>query len=296
MDIGYACSFTVDRVVHAGREWVQPGGPALYSALAAKSMGVRPVVYSAVGFDFLGVWLKKLRMLGVDVGRVGRVGTGLTTMFTITFNPPPRRLYTFNALGLDAYFGRVNIDEKYVYASFTFGEVGSEALHRIIEGRQVFLDVQGFARRTDARGLVGVAQPRVSFEGVRFLKVSHDEVIGEHGIIRRAFEEGVSEVVVTRGGGGAEVHTRDDKYYCPALAKPVRHLNTLGAGDVFGSAYFVSRVGGLGVRESLATATVAAALFIRRINAEPFFVLEVKKSHAERVAAKRVLLEGGGAT
>lgn len=291
MDIGYACSFTVDRVVHSGREWVQPGGPALYSALTAKSMGVKPVVYSAVGFDFLGVWLRRLRGLGVNVGRVKRVGNGLTTMFTITFEPPPRRLYTFNTLGLDAYFGRVNIDEKYVYASFTFGEVGREALDRIVEGREVFLDVQGFARHTDKTGLVNVVQPKVTLEGVRFLKVSHDEVIYEHGLIRRAFEEGVSEVVVTRGSEGAEVHTRDRKYFCPALAKPTRYLNTLGAGDVFGSAYFVSRVRGLGVREALAAAAVAAARFVRRINPEPFFELKIKKNHAERAASKRVMVE-----
>ncbi|MEM0120750.1 MAG: PfkB family carbohydrate kinase [Thermoprotei archaeon] len=288
MGLGYVCSFTVDRVIHTRGEWLQPGGPALYSALAARAMGGDPVVYSAVGFDFLGVWLDKLMALGVDVRRVARFRDALTTMFTISLRSSSRRLYAFNALRLDSYFRRVRINADHVYVSFTNGEVVSGTLSRIVRGKVVFLDLQGFMRRMDARGLVRVGEPKVSLEGVRFLKFSHDEVTNIGGLVKRGFKQGVSEILVTRGGGGAEVYTRMEKYYCPALAKPLSAKNTLGAGDVFGSVYFVSRIRGLSAREALAAASLAAASFVKRVGGLPFFELTVERDKIGVVASELV--------
>lgn len=288
MEIGYACSFTIDRLVHGGVQWLQPGGPALYSSLGALVVGARPVVYSAVGFDFEEEWLVRLGGLGVDIGGVGRVGGMLTTMFTAVFEGSGRRLYVFNRLGLDEYFGRVEIPHRELYVSCTFGEVGGGTLAKLVEGREVFVDLQGFSRTTDMAGLVRPTEPSVGFKGVRYLKVSHDDSLDLGGLLKRALSDGVEEIVVTRGGGGATVFCGGKTYFCPALTGVADQSKTLGAGDVFGSVYFAYRVGGRSVPVALSAASVAAARFVRRRSRNPFFSFKIDEGEVWRVAKTRV--------
>lgn len=293
MEIGYACSFTVDRLVYGGKQWLQPGGPALYSSSAALCAGAKPVVYSAVGFDFEERWLRRLGEMGVEVGRVERVSGRLTTMFTATFEGYGRRLYVFNRLGLDQYFGRTEIFHDRLYVSFTFGEVCSQTLKRIVGGREVFLDLQGFSRTTDEAGLVRHVGSQVDLEGVKYLKVSHDESKGIGKLARFAFDQGVCEVVFTMGGRGAAVFDGEATYFCPALTGSVDQPKTVGAGDVFGSVYFAYRLRGFGVPEALSAASVAAAKFVRRRSREPFFGFVVDEREVRRVADTKIRVRRG---
>jgi sugar/nucleoside kinase (ribokinase family) len=263
MEIGYACSFTVDRLLIGEKHVIQPGGPALYATIAAATEGVGPKVYSAVGLDFKNQWIKGLGDLGVDTQKVKRIRNRLTTMFTIAFKPNGRQLYVSNPLFLDDYFRQTKITEDLLYASFTFGEINSDTLRSIVDGREVFVDIQGFTRSSNLFGAVKVCEPRIDFDGIKILKVSDDEATDLKRLIRRALKNGVAEVLVTMGRRGAVVYTEGQVYSHPSLVKDAQAPNTLGAGDVFGSVYFICRTKGQSIVKALSTASERTASFIR---------------------------------
>ncbi len=121
-----------------------PGGPALYCSQALKYLG----------FDEFRVLTSKgvtycyLRRLGVDV-----VGLGIgETVFNIELSDG-RTLKLISKSFIDLT-DVGNYLSNYLLISLTMDEVPLKIIKELVRGREVVIDVQGFVRSVDERGVV----------------------------------------------------------------------------------------------------------------------------------------------
>jgi 2-dehydro-3-deoxygluconokinase len=90
--------------------------------------------------------------------------------------------------------------------------------------------------------------------------VAPDADSGEEAAVRSLLDAGAREVVITRGGDGAEAWTADDTAACRARA--VRVVDTIGAGDAFTAGYLSALLDGLNLAERLDRGAVLGAFAV----------------------------------
>ena len=119
-----------------------------------------------------------------------------------------------------------------------------ETLERIARRRRLLLDGHGLVRRVrSAHSSLDGEFDRALLRHVSILKLAEEEaqaILG-HGELEELRELGVPEIVVTFGGSGSLVLTRDAAVR--VAARPVRGDPT-GAGDAFSVAYLGARASG----------------------------------------------------
>jgi sugar/nucleoside kinase (ribokinase family) len=262
MKLGLICSFTFDRVIHHGSVILRPGGPALYSALAAVLMKTKSVLYTQIGFDFDQSVLKKLKNLGIDTSMINLEPSHLTPLFTLAYSGETRKIFLCGANTLDKYYRSLNIQENHVYVSFTHNELEKNTLYNLVKNKTTCIDIQGYARKANKSGLVGRVYPSLMLKHFTYVKFSQDEMVRPIQFTRKALNSGVEEVIVTKGKLGAEVYTSSEKYTCPSPS--IKTIgDPTGAGDVFTLTYFNCRVAGESIKQSMAKAAVNAGLVTR---------------------------------
>jgi len=109
--VGHA---SMDRVRISGREKLQPGGAAVYSALAAKTF-CRCGIVTRVGSDYPAGFIRELERWGVDTSGIKRVG-GSSTRFEIEYTPSGQANYTGYHPGAGRGLRREDIPARYLTA------------------------------------------------------------------------------------------------------------------------------------------------------------------------------------
>jgi sugar/nucleoside kinase (ribokinase family) len=257
--LGLVCSFTVDRVITHGETAIRPGGPALYSALAAAFMKTDSTLYTQIGFDFDQSVLERLEKVGVNTSMIKSDHSRLTPFFTLVYSGGTRKIFLCGSNTLDKYYRSVDIQESNIYISFTHNELNESTLYNLVQSKKTCIDIQGFVRKANSSGLVGRVHPTLELNYFTYIKFSHDEVDKPIQFVHKALNSKVEEVIVTKGRLGAEVYTRSEKYVSPPAQ--IRTIgDPTGAGDVFTLTYFNCRVSGESIEQSMAKATVNAGL------------------------------------
>jgi len=142
--------------------------------------------------------------------------------------------------------------------------VGAAVACAADRGVTVSLDVNYRSRLWSRREATATLTALV--QHVDILVASDDELelvatgSAEEERVNALLDQGVSEVVITRGAAGATVYTAEGKISSPA--RPVRVVDVIGAGDAFVAGYLSARVDGLAVSERLARATATAAFVV----------------------------------
>ncbi|MCL5788271.1 MAG: PfkB family carbohydrate kinase [Candidatus Marsarchaeota archaeon] len=258
MKIAIVGSFTVD--VFEGAN--VPGGPAYYSSVAASWMGAQPVVYASVGKDFSPRWLRGLSNIGADVSQVVVDHKQTTTSFNISYTPWGRVLKVLSRLDASKYYEEAQVSEGCAYVSFTFSEASEGVLKPLLRGTRVCVDAQGFSRGCTKQGVVEPRAPSLTPGWFETVKISTEDVPGYTEYVDRLVGCGeVKEVVLTSGREAINVYSGGWVYRLKP--EPVTERHPTGAGDAFGCAYYVSRIRGLSVAESLAAAASCASLMVR---------------------------------
>ncbi|MFE6100109.1 carbohydrate kinase [Streptomyces laurentii] len=268
----------------------RPGGGPYNTAIALGRLGARTAFCSRVSTDAFGdALVAGLRAAGVTTDLVQR-GPEPTTLAVASVGPDGSARYGFYVDGtadrLFALPGRLPEDVRAV----AFGTL-SLALE------PGALAYEALLRRSAADGLFTLLDPnirpgllpdpaayRARFAGwlpfVSLLKLSEEDADWLGGDPAGWLERGPAAVVLTRGGAGLTVYTRDDEVSVPAV--PVRVVDTIGAGDTVNAALLHGLVGrdvaAIGVeewREVLGFAARAAAVTCTRAGAEPPFAGEL---------------------
>ncbi|MEV7792358.1 carbohydrate kinase [Streptomyces sp. NPDC087512] len=273
------------------------GGGPYNTAVALGRLGSPTAFCSRVSYDAFGeALLDRLRETGVDVSPVER-GPEPTTLAVATVGAGGSAAYTFYVEGTaDRLFTAPSALPSGTRA-VSFGtcslvlEPGASAYEALL-------------RETAARGVFTVLDPNIRaglipdpdayrarftswLPSVSLLKVSVEDAEWLGGTPREWLAAGPAAVVVTRGGEGLAVFTRDGGEYA-VPGERVEVVDTIGAGDTVNAALLhglaardalsgraVGALGPGGWAELLGFAARAAAVTCSRAGAEPPYAHEV---------------------
>ncbi|MFJ9816401.1 carbohydrate kinase [Streptomyces sp. NPDC101151] len=273
------------------------GGGPYNTAVALGRLGSPTAFCSRTSYDAFGeALLDGLRRAGVDVSGVQR-GHEPTTLAVATIDAGGSAAYSFYVDGTaDRLFGAPTGLPAGTRA-VSFGtcslvlEPGASAYEELMRTAAA----QGLFTALDPNiraGLIPDADAyRARFKNwlpsVTLLKLSAEDAQWLGGSPREWLAAGPSAVVVTRGGDGLTVHTRDGAEYSVPGEK-VEVVDTIGAGDTVNAALLhglsaqdalspsaLAALGADGWQRLLRFAARAAAVTCSRAGAEPPYAAEL---------------------
>ncbi|MFI5682745.1 carbohydrate kinase [Streptomyces sp. NPDC051636] len=273
------------------------GGGPYNTAVALGRLGSPTVFCSRTSCDAFGeALLDGLRQAGVDVSAVQR-GTEPTTLAVATIGADGSAAYSFYVQGTADRLFTAPAGLPATARAVSFGtcslvlEPGASAyeeLMRTAAGQGLFTALDPNIRP----GLIPDADAyRARFKSwlpsVTLLKLSEEDARWLGGTPGEWLAAGPSAVVITRGGDGLTVFTRDGaQYSVPGVEVDV--VDTIGAGDTVNAALLhglsaqdalspgtVAALGADGWTRLLRFAARAAAITCSRAGAEPPFAAEL---------------------
>jgi 1D-myo-inositol 3-kinase len=210
------------------------GGAAAYSSLAAKRLGLRAGVVSAVGRDFLHY--EKLD--GIPIALSGDPADNETTTFQNIYEDGVRRQMI---RGVSAPIRSEHIPTEWLGAEIVYlcpvaNEVDKSIVHKF-PNSLIGVSPQGWMRQWDDQGRVSARKWRDAPDVLPHVDVV---VMSEEDIA--PFPEIVSEyielakiVILTRGDRGSTLFHAGKTISFPAFSVPT--VDPTGAGDVFALAF-----------------------------------------------------------
>ncbi|MFF9699702.1 carbohydrate kinase [Streptomyces griseofuscus] len=274
-----------------------PGGGPYNTALALGRLGSPTAFCSRTSYDAFGeALLDGLRRAGVEVAGVQR-GPEPTTLAVATIDGDGSASYSFHVDGTADRLFTAPASLPAETRAVSFG-----TLSLVLEpGASAYEELM---RRAAGQGLFTALDPNIRaglipdadayrarfaswLPSVTLLKVSAEDAAWLGGTPREWLAEGPSAVVVTRGGEGLTVYTRDGGE-CSVPGEKVDVVDTIGAGDTVNAALLhgLSALDALS-REALAAlgtdgwarllrfAARAAAITCSRAGAEPPYADEL---------------------
>ncbi|MEV0635668.1 carbohydrate kinase [Streptomyces sp. NPDC050619] len=273
------------------------GGGPYNTALALGRLGSRTAFCSRTSSDAFGeALLDGLRQAGVDVSAVQR-GAEPTTLAVATIDTNGSAAYSFYVEGTADRLFTAPVELPSGTRAVSFGtcslvlEPGASAyeeLMRTAAAQGVFTVLDPNIRA----GLIPDADAyRARFKSwlpsVSLLKLSEEDALWLGGTPREWLAAGPSAVVITQGGDGLTVFTRDGAVHSVPGEK-VDVVDTIGAGDTVNAALLhglsardalsPTALGGLradGWTRLLRFAARAAAITCSRAGAEPPYAAEL---------------------
>ncbi|MEU6461820.1 carbohydrate kinase [Streptomyces sp. NPDC046976] len=274
-----------------------PGGGPYNTALALGRLGSPTAFCSRTSYDAFGeALLDGLRRAGVEVAGVQR-GPEPTTLAVATIDGDGSASYSFHVDGTADRLFTAPASLPAETRAVSFGtlslvlEPGASAYEELMRraaGQGLFTALDPNIRA----GLIPDADVyRARFAGwlpsVTLLKVSAEDAAWLGGTPREWLAEGPSAVVVTRGGEGLTVYTRDGGE-CSVPGEKVDVVDTIGAGDTVNAALLhglsaldalsreaLAALGTEGWTRLLRFAARAAAITCSRAGAEPPYADEL---------------------
>ncbi|MEU2556215.1 carbohydrate kinase [Streptomyces sp. NPDC014684] len=274
-----------------------PGGGPYNTAVALGRLGSPTAFCSRTSEDAFGeALLDGLRRAGVEVTDVQR-GPEPTTLAVATLDTGGSAAYSFYVDGTADRLFTVPASLPAGTRAVSFGtcslvlEPGASAYEKLMREAAA----QGLFTALDPNIRTGLIPDADAYRrrfgdwlpSVTLLKLSEEDAEWLGGTPREWLAAGPSAVVVTRGGDGLTVHTRDGAEYSVPGEK-IEVVDTIGAGDTVNAALLhglaaqdalspgaLAALGPDGWRRLLRFAARAAAITCSRAGAEPPFAAEL---------------------
>lgn len=231
LDIYAHC--TMDAICIGDARYVQTGGPACYCGHTATGLKFDVMLHTRFGPDFDLQILQNERMAYVD----GSLCDTPTTRFRIQISGTERDLYLEQHCECIPY---EKTSSDGILASPVFSEISEHVLARLSsDSGFLFLDPQGFLRRTDDNGHISLEETRVDLSGVSAIKVSPDELFhltGQTGLqgMKMLQKQGVSHVLFT---DKRHVTMLEDQRMYTLKIPNMDVYDTTGIGDIFSATF-----------------------------------------------------------
>ena len=276
MKIGVCGNLTIDEL---GRNGVRvcPGGSALFSSLAAASLGAKVSIVSSIGNDYPTKALLEMKRKGIDIARVENLD-GNTTRFRISYRRTSRILeliHPGNRLSKGWFSGSFDA----IHLGPVFREVGLEMLSNA-RRRCKFLsiDVQGLLRGLDAKGRVRLVKRNIDpfLTKCNVVKATEQEAraLVPAGtllsVARRLLRNGAEYAIITRGTLGCLLASNGgDMFHIPSIPNR-RVVDQTGAGDIFIGSWITTLQFGKDPLWAGAVGAAFASLSVARIGLSKF--------------------------
>jgi len=255
-----------DSEMNIERLHISPGGSALNFAVHSARNGLETGIIVMLGLDYFGDMIyNRLEDEGVDVGCVSRVheSTGMT--FVSVDGSGRRSIYSFIGANKKLTIGKKEIDyisrADLVHLGGTYLEIAFPVAEHA--------DVLSFAPGT-LLAAYGMSTLRPILRNTDVLFINEYELRlltgkSAQDAVNLLIDEGISLIVITKGGEGAELYTRKDviKY----KVREVKALDTTGAGDAFAAGFIASWLKNEGLNECLKMGHECALKALKRLGA-----------------------------
>lgn len=300
---------SVDHVVNPRGERTQPGGAALYAALASKVLGCNPLLVSAIGYDypFKDVVFRNFPPHGVKLVSLP------STRFEIIYDSSWRAKYTKIELGAGS---RITVRDLLKPMVLKGGFVHVAPMNplkalRMVEALKEESDLM-VSINTCAHYLEGNPRNRAAVlraaEAADIAILSDEELkllTGVEAIVAAARRVKAKTLVVTLGEVGALIKQGDRVELTPALTALVKSpVDVTGAGDVWSGGFLAGYAASKDIHKATAAASILSAVKCSRWNFEALLglsfkdldeVIELATSMREPTQLTRWLKEAGGA-
>jgi sugar/nucleoside kinase (ribokinase family) len=243
---------TLDRL----GDTMQPGGAALYAAIAAHRLGLSVGILTSHAEDF------PLELIPPRI-EVVSVPAGATTTFEHDVGGASR---TMRVPAVARMLGPADVPEDWHDAPLVLlAPVANEVdpyLTTAFTGPTLAAAAQGWLRALAPDGAVGPAPwtpPGFLLDRLQAIFVSTEDVVGQEDAAVEWFER-VPIGVLTAGRAGALLFVNGERYEIPP--RPAREVDATGAGDVFAAVFLIhyQRVGD--PWEAASAASCAASLSV----------------------------------
>lgn len=233
MKVGIFSHCTIDEIKIGGDSYERPGGPACYCGLAARRLGFDVDLFTKFGPDFtFATDLQKDKIKFADA-----LSDKPTTRFALEINDSERSLWLKNMCEEIQY---VHSDADGILVSPVFNEVSKETLGKIKkDSSMVFLDPQGFLRRTDSQRKIFLDRTEIDLSNITAIKSDPSEVQSLTGLpgmegVMSLQKRGVEHVLYT--------NKRDVSLLSKSRMYSIKLPNmdivdTSGVGDIFTAAF-----------------------------------------------------------
>jgi len=262
--IGVYGNLTLDELDRNGELTVRPGGSALYSSLAAVSLGARVSVFSNIGRDYPSPILSLIKSRGIDVTGVKKFD-GLTTRFRISYRGDSRKLELIHPGQRLKPADRPRSIEA-IHLGPVFMEVGLDVLNYARRHSQFLsLDLQGLLRTLDRDGSVRLVRRSIGpfLSKCNLVKATEEEArmmapaATTVATARRLLHKGAQYVIITRGRSGSLLVRKDGgALHIPSVPEG-KVVDPTGAGDIFIGSWLAAF---LAVKDPFWAGAVGAAL------------------------------------
>lgn len=259
---------TLDKVVNPSSTVHMPGGTAYYFSHAIRNMAIDYRLVTAVAPGELR-FVNDLQHLGIPVSPVP---TAKTVCFENIYGDDPDHRTQRVSQQADPFTvnGFPDIDAHVFHLGpLLAGDIPGNLIRHLNGKGKIALDIQGYLREVRDEQVFAVDWPEKHdlLPLVDFLKVNESELevlSGESDIRRGAVrlqEMGVTEVVITLGGGGSLIYHDSLFYTIPAYRPPVA-VDATGCGDTYMAGYLYKRIQGEGIESAGNFASAMAGLKI----------------------------------
>ena len=222
----------IDTITIDGNNYEQIGGAACYCGITARQFKFDVDLFTKFGPDFPRQYLteQKINFLNSESNKN-------TTKFSISITGSDRTLKLENECEPIEY-SSVNADAHIV--SPIYHELSNDIFKKIKnDSNFLFVDPQGFLRRTDSQNNVLLEKTDLDLSDVNAVKVNPEEsnqlVNGTHDEMMMALQKKGIEYVILTNKSDVSLLVKDKIY---SITLPNRQIHdTTGIGDIFCSAF-----------------------------------------------------------
>lgn len=238
MKLGIFSHCAIDTILINNSSYEQIGGAACYAGYTAKNLKFDVELFTKFGPDFPSeAYLSKKGILFNDSS-----SSNPTTRFRIAVDGADRTLKLENVCDQIAY---QKSDADGILVSPIFNEISEELFSKIKkDSKFLFLDPQGFLRRTDSEKNVFLEKTKIDLSGVSAIKVNPEEIehiVGNYDVesMKLLQKQGVEYVLLTNKANVSLLH--QDRLYSITLPNK-KIYDTTGLGDIFSATFCCTMV------------------------------------------------------
>lgn len=210
---------------------LRPGGTASFSALTARSMGLRVGIVTS--------WAEESGADLFDEIQIANLRPETSTTFENIYTPAGRIQKIHHLAPQLGYFHIPEIwrDAKIIH----LGPVAKEVNPTIVQHFQesyIYLTPQGYMRQWDENGYVSFdywLESSYILQQAHAAVISEEDVGGDQSIIN-SLASAVPTLAVTKGSRGVDLYSRGNLISLQAPETP--EIDPTGAGDIFAAVFF----------------------------------------------------------
>ncbi len=223
----------IDTITIGDSTYELAGGPGCYCGLAARKLKLDVTLHTKFGSDFIF----KEKLLQNKIKFENAESENKTTRFKIQIFGADRILFLENKCDPIEY---VTFDTDGVLISPVFDEISSDTFSKIKNNANfVFLDPQGFLRKTDSKNKIFLEKNQLNLSQVNAIKTSSDElscITGSDNIsaMQLLQKQGIEYVILTNKRD-ISLLVKDRLYFTTLPNFDI--YDTTGIGDIFSSTF-----------------------------------------------------------